>query len=186
MQGIPSDFPGFNGIPPELPPELQAELDAIVANVTPNLNRLAILVNEHGLGCFELLGGMHGVEVSLGVHNPAAPHYGSIDLRGMKDALMRATGLKPGKHKHPTPMVVTAPVPHVPRETTPAPDLLAGVEQILRNTFPTVQDSEILGMIYSPFKIAAHEIGKLMEAARRRDRIEAAKLVEDTARKLRS
>lgn len=194
-KGIPSPF-GF-GAPPNLPPELAAKVDSIARTIQPQLMELAKIVHQHNLSCFDMLGGYRGIEVHLGVHNPNAPHdefdfgeehgggVGLLESLGIKmppgARIMSAGVIKNGKAM---PFPPGAPMPAQAPQVL-APDLLEGVEAILRKIFRE-EDSEILGMVYSPYKSAAVEIAKIMEAARKRDQQEVAAELEKLVKRFRA
>ena len=190
-KGIPSPFWQPERDP--LPPDVQAEVDAITKQMQPAIQRLCKLVKEQDLKCFDITGGMYGIQVSLGVHNPNAPHPelpdDIEDMLGDPADMLRSMGIPvpPGAkvqvsahrigHHGATPPKPPIASPRAPQELparvmTPPPDLIAGITTLLRQMYPTVKDMEVLGAIYSPHHNAAVEISKVMETARVRDRNE--------------
>ena len=190
-KGIPSPFWQPEREP--LPSDVQAEVDAITKQMQPAIQRLCKLVKEQDLKCFDITGGMYGIGVSLGVHTPHAPHPDMpediAEMLGDPADMLRSMGIPvpPGAkvqvsahriHKHgSTPAKPPIASPGAPQQATggatavPA-DLVAGITTLLRQMYPTVKDTEVLGAIYSPHHNAAVEISKVMEAARKRDRDE--------------
>lgn len=187
-KGIPSPF--FNTGRPPLPPAVEKEVDEIARAIHPLAEKMARLVKKHNLGCFELGGGVDGIEVHLSVHNPDAPHTLDSDHAG---GLLEALGLKlpPGAKpviiaRGKVPADTMAPMPIAPTvaASQPATDLLAGIESLLRRIYTTVEDADILGAIYSPHKSAAMEIAKIMDAARARDRAEVRRAIQENVAQL--
>lgn len=187
-KGIPSPF-GFGG--GQLPPELAKQVDDIARAIQPSLQKLAEIVYEHNLNCFDMVGGIKGIEVHLGVHNPKAPHGDFDEDEEMNGGfnLMEMLGIKKPRVGKMPPIAIhmgevppgairmpsTPPVNGKP----PADDLLEGVEALLRRIYKE-EDTNILGMIYSPHKSAAFEIAKILEASRKRDQ----KSIADELQKL--
>ena len=183
---IPSPFwqPGERPVPPEV----QEEINIITKEMQPGIDRLCRLVKEQDLNCFDISGGMHGIQVFLAVHNPNKPHPDFPSDEEVAEMLRRSgIPIPPGAtvrattHKIVPPTQSTAkapnaaPVPPQPAtedvKSVPA-DLVAGIEQVLRQFYSTVKDINVLGTSISPHHSAAMEIAKIMETARVRDRNE--------------
>lgn len=183
--GIPSPF-GFGGQNPNLPPELAKKVDDIARSIQPQLQALAQIVYENNLNCFDMIGGVQGIEVHLGVHNPNAPHDEFMDEMPDGKGFLESLGIRlPKSARVVAAGKVPLPAPHQAPTQEPAPDLLAGIEQVLRRIYKE-EDAEILGMTYSPHKSAAYEIGKIMEAARKRDQREFANELEKLVKRFRT
>lgn len=70
----------------------------------------------------------------------------------------------------------TAPA-NLPIESVPA-ELLQGVEKMLRVIYSDVKDTDVMGAIWSPHHGAAMKVAEMMEAARKRDRVNIVKGIQ--------
>lgn len=211
---IPSPFPfgqegewGMSTPARKFPKEAREALEDLLDEATEPIEEFGEMMLKHKLPCFDATITLEGgVVATIGFHNPAVPHNHSAHLEdlpkeiqdAMRDpaAFLKNMGLEvpPGAkvmmsaHKMEPgaippgmpPGAVRLPV--TPQQ--PPDDLMLGIERILRTIYSSVQDVEVLGAIYSPHKSASLEIGKIMDAARRRDRAEILRRISDFIGKL--
>lgn len=193
---IPSPF----WQPNHLPPEVQKEVDLITKEMQPAIQRLSKLTSEYNLNCFQISGGVNGVGITLGVHNPAAPHpqlpKEVQDILNNPEEVLRSMGVpvppgseirvshrqipKDGQSLNGCAVASSKAPQEQPRGVQPPPnDLVVGIQTLLRQFFPTVKDVEVLGTVISPHHNAAVQIAKIMDTARVRDRNEVLRRVTE-------
>ena len=109
---------------------------------------------------------------------PGASVFSSILLVDGKPCLLNfKDNVAPGElEKHMEPQSL-APA-NLP--VAPADDLISGIEKMLREIYK-VEDTDVLGAIWSPHHAAAMKLGEVLEKAKKRDR---ANIVKNIARLL--
>lgn len=168
-KGIPSPFGMFTP-----PPEME-EINGIIHRIHPDLERIVTLVRGNkGMSAFKIGVQQEGHKPAIFVlideeAEPMIPPDTRDDR--MARNIMEAVGFL---HQHD------------PRTMHPAEDLIQGIEKILREFFhDRAEDQNILGMLYSPFRACAEQVGKVLEAARIRDKESLARELDTLSKKLR-
>ncbi len=148
-----------SNIPPEVADELDKIVGEMVAKVEPEMQRVALLLKQHGIPG-------SSIELIMGVINPEK-------LFGFP--FRPDPSMPPGEFRFTPPLPKSVP--------TPANDLVGGITQILNHEFGEDRQ-EILGMIYDKNRNVAFEIAKILEAARKRDQRSLARELENIIKKL--
>jgi len=145
-----------------IPPEVAAELDKIVGEmvvkVEPEMQRIALILKTHGIPgtSIELMMDAINFEKMFGFPFKVDPSMPSNTFR-----------FEP------------------PPAPAPADDLVEGICKILNLNYEN-NCFNVLGIPFDRNRNAAFEIGKIMEAARKRDRESLARELEGLANKIRS
>lgn len=147
---------------PKVPPEVSAQIDKIISamvnKVEPEMKQIVLLLKQHGIS---------GATVGL--------NMGSLPVEAFGFPLKIDPSMPPNAFRFEPPM----PAPAV----NPANDLVEGIYQILNLNYENLR-TDICGIVFDKNHNTAFEIGKIMEAARKRDKESLARELDILIKKL--
>lgn len=159
----------FSPQPQPFPPEVAKQIDSVVSKMMdkckPELEELTKILYSYG---------HDSGSIEFGVGRIPSPIQEIFGLPVMPDPSITNRVFKfiPPLHTHP-----------MPPQNEPVGDLLDGIIQVLNAHFG-VNQTDILGMILDKNRNVAHDIAKILEAARKRDQRSLARELETIIKKL--